>query len=153
MSLSTIDRNVMRQAVCFPGGSVGHQREDCALSDKVSCGVVLIQLCEHWSERLARVQLLSGCRILRIHVNHEMCVFGKESDLIFRVAANRAVRVSLHQLPNGETVRRFVRRDGDALAYRYSRMARGSRNASSPYVPNSRPTPEFLNPPNVVTSL
>jgi len=58
MSLSTIDRNVMRQAVCFPGGLVGRQREECALSNKVGCGVVLIQLCEHWSECLARVQFL-----------------------------------------------------------------------------------------------
>src|SRR6476661_3223827 len=47
-----------------------------------------------------------------------MCLFGKESHLIFRVAAIRAVRVSLHQLPNGQTVRRFVRRDGDVLAHR-----------------------------------
>ena len=29
-----------------------------------------------------------------------------------------------------------------------SRIALGSRNASIPYVPNSRPTPESLNPPN-----
>src|SRR5258707_10793860 len=29
----------------------------------------------------------------------------------------------------------------------HSRMAFGSRNASIPYLPYSRPTPEYLNPP------
>jgi hypothetical protein len=55
---STIDRDVMRQAVGFPGGSVARQREDRALSDQVRSRVVLVQRCEDWSKRLARVQIL-----------------------------------------------------------------------------------------------
>src|SRR6266853_5159818 len=90
---------------------------------------------------------MSVGRVFCKHVNHEMCVFGEESHLTFCIATIRAVRVGLHQLPNGETVRRFVRRDGDVLAHRYSRIARGSRNASIPYRPYSRPMPEYLNPP------
>src|SRR6201984_2541651 len=53
----------------------------------------------------------------------------------------------------------FAGRDTDVLAHEFillfvsfgdsghSRMAFGSRNASMPYLPYSRPTPEYLNPP------
>src|SRR5260370_12805057 len=57
-SLFTVDREVMRQSVGLPRGSVAGQGENRALSDEVHGGVVLLQLCEDWSERFARVQLL-----------------------------------------------------------------------------------------------
>jgi hypothetical protein len=44
----------MRQAVDFAGGPVAGQREKCALSKKVRGGVILVQLGEDRSERLAR---------------------------------------------------------------------------------------------------
>src|ERR1700736_2721111 len=51
------------------------------------------------------------------------------------------------KLADGEAVRGFLGRDGDAFAHYASSMAFGSRNASIPYRPYSRPTPEYLNPP------
>jgi hypothetical protein len=36
----------MRQTVGFPVGSIGGQREDCARSDEVGRGLVLVQFCE-----------------------------------------------------------------------------------------------------------
>jgi len=50
--LSTFDRDVVRQAVGFPGGSNVRQCEDCALSDVVRGGIVLVQPGEDWSQRL-----------------------------------------------------------------------------------------------------
>jgi hypothetical protein len=50
----------MRQAVGFPGGSIGRQREYRALSVETRRGVVLVQL-EDWGERLARVPLNRIC--------------------------------------------------------------------------------------------
>ena len=51
-----------------------------------------------------------------------------------------------------DMIRGFLEGDGKVFAHpgshHASRIARGSRNASMPYVPNSRPMPECLNPPN-----
>src|SRR6266404_4261331 len=68
----------------------------------------------------------------------------------FRIATIRAVRIGLDELSNREAIGGFGGRDGDVLAHlssQDSRMARVSTNASMPYRPYSRPTPEYLNPP------
>jgi hypothetical protein len=52
-SLSIVDRYVVCQAVGLTRGPVGRQSEDRALSDKVRGRVVLVQIREYWSERLA----------------------------------------------------------------------------------------------------
>ena len=81
-----------------------------------------------------------------------MGVCGEQSHLAFRIPPIRAVGVGLDELSDGEAIRGFLGGDGDVFADRSSpqasRIALGSRNASMPYVPNSRPTPECLNPPN-----
>src|SRR5713101_1958942 len=56
--LPTVEGDVMRQAVDFPGASVAREREDRALADEVRGGLVFVQLREHGSERFPRVQLL-----------------------------------------------------------------------------------------------
>src|SRR5450432_1059545 len=138
----------MRQAIGFPGGLVGCEGEDRALSDEVRGGVVLVQVCKNRRKRIARVQIHRGLRIFGVHEHHEVCVFGKESHLTLRVATVGAVRVGLDKLPNREAVGSFLRRDSNVFAHGYaSSMAFGSRNASIPYWPYSRPTPEYLNPP------
>src|ERR1700745_2459862 len=53
-----------------------------------------------------------------------MCVFGEESHLAFRIATIRTVRVSLHQLPNGETVGRFAGGEREVLSHRWPQMGR-----------------------------
>ena len=76
-SLSAVDRDVMRQAVRFPGRPLACQSEDRALTDEVRGGLVLIQIGEDRSERLARMQLLRGFRIFGVHVHDEVGVCGK----------------------------------------------------------------------------
>src|SRR5580704_14755230 len=114
-------------------------------------GVVSVQVCEDWSERLARVQLLGRLRILGVHIHHEMGVRGEQRHLTSRIATIRTASIGLDELTNSKAIRGFLRGDGDVLAHhcfpQASRMARGSRNASIPYRPYSRPTPEYLNPP------
>src|SRR5580704_9126316 len=107
----------MRQAVGFPGGSIGCQREDSALSDEVRRGVVLVQLREDWSERLARVQLLCGRGILGVHVHHEMGVCGKKRHLRFRITTIGAVCVGLDELPDSEAIRGVTGRDSSVIAH------------------------------------
>ena len=104
-SLFAIDREVMRNAVGFARGAIAVQREDRALSDEMHGGGVLVQVGEDRSERLARVQLLRGLRILRVHVHHEMGVRGEQSHLTFGITAIGAVGVGLDKLADGETIR------------------------------------------------
>src|SRR5580692_9702538 len=108
---------------------------------------ILIEVGEDRSERLTRVQLLRGVRVSGVHVHHEVGVGGEQSHLAFRIAAVGAMGVGLDELADGEAVRGFLGKDGDAFAHQASSMARVSRNASMPYRPYSRPTPEYLNPP------
>jgi len=81
-------------------------------------------------------------------------VGGKERHLTFRIPAIGAVRVRLDELPDGETIRGFLGREGSVFAHEsmlfdsfnygkncHSRAAFGSRNASIPNIPNSRPPP------------
>lgn len=56
--LSTVDSYVMRQAVSFACCAVALQREECALSNEMRCGVVLVQVGKDRSEFFSRVQLL-----------------------------------------------------------------------------------------------
>src|SRR5579863_2787099 len=91
-----------------------------------------------------------------------MGVRRKERHLTCRIATVGAVCVGFDKLPDGESVRSFAGGDRCVLYHEWislfdsfrlgknyhSRMARGSRNASIPYMPNSRPTPECLNPPH-----
>src|ERR1700751_1144971 len=70
-ALVAVYRNVMRKAVGFSRGPIAGQREDGALTDEMRRGIVLVQVCEHWRERLARVQFLRGFRIFRVHVHNE----------------------------------------------------------------------------------
>ena len=62
-------------------------------------GVILVQLCEDWSERLARVELLGRRRIIGVHIHHEVGVFRKESHLTFRIAAIRRSVRRLRRVP------------------------------------------------------
>jgi len=55
--LSIAGRYVMRQAVGLTRGPLGRQSEDRALSNEVRGRVILVQIWEYRSERLARVQL------------------------------------------------------------------------------------------------
>src|SRR6266853_4454746 len=75
-----------------------------------------------------------------------MGVGGEERHLTLRVAAIGAVCVCLDEFANRESVGGFGGRDG--VVFHDSRMALVSRNASIPYLPHSRPTPENLNPPH-----
>src|SRR5262249_35797958 len=106
---------------------------------------------EDGSECVARVQFLRRRWILGVHVNDEVSILGKERHLTLRVATIGAVRVSLDEFPYGEAIRGLGGGDGGGRAHETprstSRMARGSTNASIPYLPYSRPTPEHLNPP------
>src|SRR5260221_5019672 len=53
-----------------------------------------------------------------------MCVCGEESHLTFCIATIRTVRVSLHQLPNGETVGRFAGGEREVLSHGWPQMGR-----------------------------
>src|SRR4029077_20818005 len=75
---------------------------------------------------------------LSIHVHDKVRVCRKKRHLALRIATIRAVCVGFHEFSYRETIRRFAT---------HSRMARVSTNASIPYRPYSRPTPEYLNPP------
>src|ERR1700758_792546 len=57
-SLSTLDSDVMCEAVSFACCAVVLQRKECALSNEMRCGVVLVQVGEDRSELISRVQLL-----------------------------------------------------------------------------------------------
>jgi len=102
----------MRQTVRFPCGTIARQREDCALSNEMRRGIILVQICEDWSERVARVQFLRGSRIPGVHVNHEVGVPGKESHLPLRVATIGGMGVSLDEFPDRKAIRGFCGRDG-----------------------------------------
>jgi PAS domain S-box-containing protein len=56
--LSTVDSDVMRHAVGFACCAVALKRQECALSNEMRCGVVLVQVGKDRSEFLLRVQLL-----------------------------------------------------------------------------------------------
>jgi hypothetical protein len=81
----------MSQAVRLPGTSVSRQAEDRTLSDEVHGSGVLVQICKHGSQRLARVQFLRGRWILGVHGHHEVGVCGKERHLAFRITTIGAV--------------------------------------------------------------
>src|ERR1700728_1312161 len=57
-SLCAVDGEVMRQAVCFPRASISRQAENGTLANEVHCRGVLVQIREHWSKRLTRMQFL-----------------------------------------------------------------------------------------------
>ena len=107
----------MRKAVGFPGTSSPVEREDGALSNEVRGGVILVQICEDWCERLARVKLLGGRRILGLHIHHEVGVFRKQSHLTFRIAAIGAVCVRFDEFSDGEPIRGFVGGDRGVFAH------------------------------------
>jgi len=75
-----------------------------------------------FSERLARVQLLRGLRILGIHVHDEVRIWSKERHLAFRIATIGAVRVRLDQFPNRKAIGGFLRRDAGMSAHFRSLM-------------------------------
>src|SRR6185312_9671836 len=106
-SLSTIDRDVMSQAIRLTRGALSRECENCALSDEVGGGVVFVQVCKDRRERFARVQLLRGLRIFGVHEHHEVSVFRKERYLAFRISAIGTVRVSLDKLAYGQPIRSF----------------------------------------------
>src|ERR1700739_2410275 len=90
-----------------------------------------------------------------------MGVWSKECHLTFGIAAIGAVRVGLDEFPDREAIRGYFWGDASVFSHGlvsfglklpgkngdYSRIARVSRNASIPKRPYSRPTPEYLNPP------
>src|SRR4029077_2846558 len=79
-------------------------------------------------------------------------VGGEQSHLAFRIATIGTMGVGLAEFHDGEAIRGFLGRNNDVFAHRCSlqasRIARVSRNASIPFWPYSRPTPEYLNPPH-----
>src|ERR1700721_3008050 len=104
------------------------------------------------------MQLLCWRRILRIHIHHEVRLRSEECHLTFCITTVSTMRVPLDELPDGKAIRCFFGGDGQMFAHTispfhplqttsYSRIARGSRKASIPNAPNSRPTPENLKPP------
>src|ERR1700722_12697332 len=90
-----------------------------------------------------------------------MGVWSKECHLTFCIAAIGAGRVGLDEFPDREAIRGFFREDAGVFSHGlvsfgldlsrkngdYPRIARVSRNASIPKRPYSRPTPEYLKPP------
>src|SRR5580692_3560765 len=107
------------------------------------------------------MQLLRRGRIFGVHVHHKMRICGEKRHLALRIAPVGAMRIGLDEFPDSEAIRGFFRGDRSVFAHvsspcsicldtarDYSRMALGSRYASIPNVPNSRSTPECLNPPN-----
>src|SRR5436190_24368749 len=56
--LCTVDGEVMRERVRLPRRAIIRQSKNRALSDKMHRGGVFVQIVEHRSERLARMQLL-----------------------------------------------------------------------------------------------
>src|ERR1700694_450724 len=90
-----------------------------------------------------------------------MGVRGEESHFSFCIAAIGATCGVLDECPDREAIRGFFRGDASVFSHGlvsfglklpgkngdYSRIARVSRNASIPKGPYSRPTPEYLNPP------
>src|SRR6476661_329673 len=107
----------MCQSISLSRGSIAGQREDRALSHEVHGGGVLVQVCEDRSERLARMQLLRGRRVLGIHVYHKVGVCRKERHLTLRIPAIGAMGVGLDQFPDSEPIRRFSGGKGDMLAH------------------------------------
>ena len=55
-----------------------------------------------FSERLARVQLLRGLRILGIHVHDEVRIWSKERHLAFRIATIATMRIGLNEFSDRE---------------------------------------------------
>src|SRR5579863_3531043 len=94
----------MRQAIGFPGGLVGCEGEDGALSDEVRGGVVLIQIGEDRRKRFARMQVHRRCRGPCIHVDHEMGALCEERHLALRVATVGAMSIGFYKLAYGEPI-------------------------------------------------
>jgi hypothetical protein len=103
--LLPLHREMMRQAVSLSSGSVAGRREDGALSNEAHRRIVSVQVSEDGSEFLARVQFLRGCRILGIHIHHEMRVDRKEGHLAFGVTTVCAMRVRFNQFPDSKSIR------------------------------------------------
>ncbi len=88
-------------AIGFGCTAVAGEREDGGLPEEVHCRGILVQIGEHGSERLARMQFLRRRRILGIHVHHEVGVRGKKGHLTFRIATIGAVRIGLNEFADG----------------------------------------------------
>src|SRR4029077_16144561 len=82
-------------------------------------------------KRFARVQLLRGYWILRVHVHHQVGIGGKERHLAFSIATISAVCVGLDELPDSEAVRGFVGRDGSVFAHELVSLFDLSRHGKS----------------------
>src|SRR5579871_6661209 len=135
----------MGQTVGFSVGVVALQREEGALSDEVRGGVVLVQLCEDGSERLARVQFLGRRRVPGVHIHHKMRVCSKESHLAFRITTIRAVSVSLNEFPDSKAICGFFRGNSYMFAHPLFSFSIGSGKAKSVTRgwPSVRETPRF----------
>jgi hypothetical protein len=107
----------MRQTVRFPFGTIARQREDCALSNEMRRGIILVQICEDRGESVARVQFLRGPRIFGVHIHYEVGVCGKKSHLTCRIATIGAVCVGVDELADSEAIRDFAGRDGNVFAH------------------------------------
>jgi hypothetical protein len=103
----------MREAVGLPRSAIAVQCEDCALSKKVRRGIVLVQVGEDGSKRLARMQLLRGLRVLGVHVHHEVGILGEKRHLALRITPIGAVRVGLDELPYCDSIAGLRGRDRD----------------------------------------
>src|SRR4029077_20275205 len=106
----------MGQGVGLSRASVAGQSENRGLSDEVHGGGVLVQVRENWSERLARVQFLRRRWILRVHIDHEVGVCGKECHLTFRIATIGAVRIGLDEFTHSGAIRGFAGGGGSLLS-------------------------------------
>jgi len=89
---------------------------------------------------------ISGENLRTAPVSHLTATPGRDA-----FTTTRTSRVGLDELPDGAAIRGFHRGRTDRLVMGFlrqtSRIARVSTNASIPYLPYSRPTPEYLNPP------
>jgi hypothetical protein len=63
------------------------------------------------------MQLHGGFRILRVHVDDEVGIFGEERHLAFRIAPVGAMCVRFNKLPDRESICSFTGRDGSVFAH------------------------------------
>src|SRR6266852_6373796 len=110
----------------FPGGPVGRESEDGALSDEVRGGVVLVQICKNRRKRIARVQIHRRLWIFGVHEDNKVRFFRKERHLACCVSAIGAVRVSLDKLAYGQAVRGFGGRNAGLLTHKTDLLAKGA---------------------------
>ena len=114
----------MRQTVRFPSGAIARQREDGALSNEMRRGMILVQICEEWSERFASAVPARAWDPWR-SCKPQMGILGKESHLSLRIATIGAMGVSLDEFSDRKAIRGFCGEIVMCLLMRVFLMIRG----------------------------